>query len=128
MDISAVVGDQTKTTSNISIGVWNPDKQPEPGYDEQVLVTKNTDFTTALQTIVDNVSNDTSNIFKVNVTKVIKDVVPTMDCLTKFDITARVYDPQTEQLEDTVIVEQNTEITNALQTVVDKLRVWDVWS
>lgn len=119
VDLSVLVGETTKTTFPIKVAVWNPDKEPEPGYDLHVVVQKDVEFTEAIQKIVDTISSDNSAVFRTNVTKVVKDVVPDMNILTKHDVVANVFDPVSGETHEDIVVPKHTEMTDAIQLVVN---------
>lgn len=133
VDLSVIVGENIKTEFPIKVAVWNPDKEPEPGYDLRVVVQKDVEFTDAIQKIVDTISSDNSAVFRTNVSKVAQDVVDANKerlTSTKHDILANIYDEsgETPSIKRVVLVESNTDITDAMQTIVDKSRLWDVWN
>lgn len=116
VNIGEIVGEQSKTTSDIRVNIWNEDKQK---YDVRDLIPKDTDFTDALQVVVDALGSDTSNIFRVNVTKVIKDVVPEVDIKTKHDINIIVFNPEVGERAEELVVPIDTEVTDAIESVVN---------
>lgn len=116
VDIGEVVGEQSKTTSDIRVNIWNEDKQK---YDVRDLIATDTDFTVALQNVVDALGSDTSNIFRVNVTKVVKEVAPKIDVKTKHDISIIVFNPEVGERTEELVVPVDTNVTDAIENTVN---------
>lgn len=116
VDIGEIVGEQPKTTSDIRVNIWNEDKQK---YDRHDLVAKDTDFTDALQVVVDALGSDTSNIFRVNVTKVVKEVAPKIDVKTHHDINIIVFNPEVGERSEELVVPTDTDVTDAIESSVN---------
>lgn len=116
VDISEIAGEQSKTTNDIQVNIWNEDKQK---YDRQDLIAKDTDFTDALQVVVDALGSDTSNIFRVNVTKVVKEVAPKIDVKTKHDINIIVFNPEISERTEELVVPIDTDVTDAIESAVN---------
>ena len=128
VDLSAIVGETSKTAYPIKVAVWNPNKiipgkDIPGGYDWRILVKKDVEFTKAIQEVVDAISSDNCDVFKVNVTKVIKDVVPEIipeiDIKTKHDVNILVFNPETKERDEENVVPVGTEITDAIESVVN---------
>lgn len=128
VDLSTIVGETSKTAYPIKVAVWNPNKiipgKDNPGgYDWRTLVKKDVEFTEAIQKVVDAISSDNCEVFKVNVTKVIKEVapeiIPEVDIKTKHDVNILVFNPETRERNNEIVVPVGTDMTDAIEQAVN---------